>query len=151
LVGRGQTCGLGGIRGGTQRVRTHVGDGRGLPRGSGGRGSGGSVHLTSGAATDEPPADLFGDMELATSERPRPGDCVPGAAVLWSFRLEQAQHALSAVRRPRRDHPPVAFAQRLRRAHGNILAALTTRQRSVDTSLDALLSVSQERAGRSRT
>jgi hypothetical protein len=129
LVGRGQTCCLGGIRGGTQGVGSHMGDGRGLSRGPGGRDSGGSLHVTSGAATDEAPADLLGDIELATGERSRPRDCVPGAAIPWSFRLEQPQHPLRAVRRPRRDDPPVAFAQRLRRAHGSILAADTRDRR----------------------
>src|SRR3954462_5216126 len=42
LVTRGQTCCLGGIRGGTQGVRSHVGNGRALTRGSRGCGSGGS-------------------------------------------------------------------------------------------------------------
>jgi hypothetical protein len=117
LVRRGETCCLGGIRGGTQGVRSHVGNGHGLTGGSRGCGSGGSAHVTSGAATDEPPADLLGDVKLATSEGPRSGDCRARAAILWSFRLEQPQHSLSAVRRPRRDDPPVAFAQRLPRAH----------------------------------
>jgi len=117
LVRRGQTCCLGGIRGGTQGVRSHVGNGHGLTRGSGGCGSGGSPHVTSGPTTNEAPADLLGDIKLATSEGSRPGDCLAGAAILWSFGLEQPQHSLSAVRRPRRDDPPVAFAQRLPRAH----------------------------------
>jgi len=125
LVVRGQTCGRGGIHGGTQGVRSHMGNGRGLPRGSGGCRGGGSPHVTSSATTDEPPADLLGDIKLATGEGSRPGDCVPGAAILWSFRLEQPQHPLGAVRRPRRDGPPVALAQRLRRTHACILAALT--------------------------
>ncbi len=107
-------------------MRSHMGNGSGLSRGSGGCDSGGSPHVTSGAATDEPAADLLGDIKLATSEGSRPGDCVPGAAILWSLRLEQRQHPLGAVRRPRRDDPPVAFAQRLRRAHRNILAAHQT-------------------------
>jgi hypothetical protein len=88
LVGRGQTCCLDGISGGTQGVRSHVGNGRGLPRGSGGCGSGRCLHVTSGAGTDEPPADLRGDIKLTTSEGSRPRDCVPGAAILWSLRLE---------------------------------------------------------------
>jgi hypothetical protein len=108
LLGRGQTCCLAGIRGGTQSVRSHVRNGRRLPRGSGGCGRGRSPHVTSGAASDEPPADLVGDIELATSESSRPRDGVPGAAILWSLRLEQPQHPFSAVRRPRRDDSPVA-------------------------------------------
>jgi hypothetical protein len=128
LVGRGQTGCLGGIRGGTQGVRAHMGNRRRLPGGSGGCRRGRSPHVTSGAATDEPPADLLHDIKLPTSEGARPANRLPGAAILWSFRLEHPQHPLSAVRRPRRDDPPVALAQRLRRTHGNILAALTLRQ-----------------------
>ena len=134
LVGRGQTCGLGGIRGGTHGVRAHVGDGRGLSRGSGGCGSGGSRHVTRGAATDEAPADLLGDIALAPSEGSRPRDRVPRAAILWTFRFEQPQHPLGAVRRPRGNGAPVAFAQRLRRTHGKILAARSIQQSCVDTS-----------------
>ena len=88
LVGRGQRCCLRGIRGGTQGVGSHVGNRRGLPRGSGGCRGGGRPHVSGGAAADEPSADLFGDIELATGKGPRPRDCVPGAAILWSFRLE---------------------------------------------------------------
>jgi hypothetical protein len=116
-VGRGHRHGLRGVRGGAQGVRSHVGDGRGLPRGSGGSGGGRRLHVTSGATTDESPADLPGDVELATREGSRPGDRNPGPGVVWSFRLEQPEHPLGAVRRPRRHDPPVAFAQRLRRAH----------------------------------
>jgi hypothetical protein len=112
-AGRGRACRLGGIRGGTEAVRPHVRNRRGLPRGSGGCGR--EPSLTSGAATDEPPADLLGDVKLATSESSRPGDGVVGAAIVWSLRLEQPQHPLSAVRRSRRDDSPVAYAQRLRR------------------------------------
>ena len=130
LVGRGQSRGLRGVRGGAQGVRSHVGDGRGLPRASGGSGGGRSLHVTSGAAADESSADLAGDIELATRKGSRPSDCIPGAGVVWSFRLEQPQHPLGAGRGPRRDDPPVAFAQRLRRAHSEILAALTMRQRA---------------------
>jgi hypothetical protein len=127
LVGRSQSCCLRGIRGGTQGVRAHVGNGRGLPRGSGGCRSGGRPHVTSGAATTEPSADLLGDIKLATSKGSRPLDCVPRAPILWSCRLEQAEHPPSAVRRPRRDDPPIAFAQRLPRAH-------FTRERTIAAS-----------------
>ena len=126
LVGRGQGCCLGGVPGGAQGVRCHVGHGGSLPRRSGGCDSGGSPHVTSGAAADEPSADLLGDIKLATSEGSRPGDCVPGSPILRRLRLEQPQHPLSAVRRPRRDDPSVAQAQCLRRAYGDIIAPLTT-------------------------
>ena len=112
-------------------------NGRGLPRGPGVSGSGGSRHVARGAATDEPPADLPGDLELATSEGSRPGDRVPGAAVVWSFRLERPQHPLRAVRRPPGDNPPVAFAQRLRRAHRDILPTLTTGERCSERNTSA--------------
>jgi hypothetical protein len=63
-------------------VRSHVGDGRGLSRGSGGCGSCGSPHATRRSATNEPAADLLGDINFATSEGSRPGDRGPGAAIL---------------------------------------------------------------------
>jgi hypothetical protein len=150
LIGCGQSCCLGGIRGGTQGVRSHVGNGRGLARGSGGCGSGGIPHLARGSATDEPATDLLGDIELATSEDSRPGDCFPRAAILWSLRLEQPQHPLGAVRRPRRDDPPVTFAQRLRRAHSEILAGLTTRSAAVAYNGEPGDSLSQGSGGLGR-
>jgi hypothetical protein len=104
-------------RGGAQGVRSHMGNSRGLPRGSGGGRCCGSPHVTSSAATDEPPAELVGDGKLATSEGSCPGDGVPGAPIARCLRLEQRQHAFCAGRCPRRDDPSVAFAQRLRRAH----------------------------------
>jgi hypothetical protein len=138
LVRRGQTCCLGGIRGGSQGVRSHVGNGRGLTRGSRGCGSGGSAHVTTGAATDEPPADLLGDIKLATSEGPRPGDCLAGAAIPWSFRLEKPQHSLGAVGRPRRDDPPVAFAQRLaHKQHPRSAHHAVELRKHLDCPLDA--------------
>jgi hypothetical protein len=88
LFGRGKTCCLGGVGGGTQSVRSHVRNGRGLTRGSGGCGRGRILYVTCGAASDEPPADLRGDIKFATSESSRAGDGVPGAAILWSLRLE---------------------------------------------------------------
>ena len=68
-IGRGEARRLGGVRGGTERVRPHVGHRRGLSRGSGGRDRGRSVHVTRSSATGEPPANLLGDIELASSER----------------------------------------------------------------------------------
>jgi hypothetical protein len=69
-----------------------------------------SFHVTSGAPGDKSAADLFGDAKLATSEGPRPGYRVAGAAISWSFRLEQRQDPFRAVRRPRCDDAPVSFA-----------------------------------------
>ena len=117
LVGGGETSRLGGVSGDTKGVRAHVGNARGLPSGTSGRRCCGSSHVTSGAIADESTADLLGDVKLATSEGPRPGDCLTRAGVARSFRLEQGQHALCAVRRPDRDDPPVCFAQRLWRSH----------------------------------
>jgi hypothetical protein len=64
---------------------------------------------------------VFGDVTLAASEGPAPGDRITRAAVARSFRLEQSQHPFRAIRRPRRDDPPVGLTQRLRRAHDGIL------------------------------
>lgn len=124
LVGSGKTSCLGGIRRGTQGVCAHMGNSRGLPRGSGGCRCYGSVHVTSGAATDKSATDLLGDIKLTASEGSCPGDRVTGPAILWSFRLEQPQHPLCAVRCPHRDDPPIDFAQRLRRPHTPFFHAL---------------------------
>jgi hypothetical protein len=70
---------------------------------------------------DETAAGLC-DAKLATSKGPQPGDGVAGAAITWSFRFEQPQHPLCAVRRPHRNDPPVSFGQCLRRTHTQILA-----------------------------
>jgi hypothetical protein len=91
-------------------VRAHVRDGGGLAgRSSGGRRCG-SFYVTSGTFGDESVTDLFGDAKLATSESPRPGDSVTGAAVTRSFRLEQSQHPFRAIGRPRRDDSTVSLA-----------------------------------------
>jgi hypothetical protein len=68
-VGGGQSSRLGGIRGGTQRVRAHVRDACGLPGRSGGGHRCGSAHLTSGGMSDETAAGLF-DAKLATGKGP---------------------------------------------------------------------------------
>jgi hypothetical protein len=116
----GQSSRLGGIRGGTQGVRAHMRDARGLPGRSGGGHRCRSAHLTSGGVSDETAAGLS-DAKLATSKGAKPGDGVTGAAIPRSFRREQSQHPLRAVRPPHRDDPPVSFAQRLRRTHTQIL------------------------------
>jgi DNA invertase Pin-like site-specific DNA recombinase len=134
----GQTSCLGGIRGGTQGVRAHMGNACGLPCGSGGGRCRGNLHVTSSATTGKSAADLFGDAKLATSEGPRPGDRVTRAAVLRSFGLEQPQHPLCAIRCPHRDDPSVDFAQRLRRTHTCILPRVSPRA-EVPDDLDRLL------------
>jgi hypothetical protein len=73
--------------------------------------------LLCGRIADEPAPDLFSDVELAMSERPGPGDGISRAAVPGGFCLEQSQHPLRTVRGPRRDDPPIGFAQRLWRRH----------------------------------
>jgi hypothetical protein len=83
-----KTGGLGGIGGGAQRMRAHVGNSRGLAGRSGGRRCRGSFHVTGSATGDKPAADLFGNAKLATSKGPCPGDRVAGAAIPWSLRLE---------------------------------------------------------------
>jgi hypothetical protein len=88
VVGGGQSSRLGGIRGGTQGVRSHMRDACGLPGRSGGGHRCGSSHLTSGSTADETPADLPCDAQLATSKRACPSDGSTSAAIPRSFRLE---------------------------------------------------------------
>ena len=116
-VGGGEPSRLGGVRGSTQRMRAHVGNGCGLPGCLGGSGRRRSGNLTRGGASEEATPDLVRDIELATGKSPRPGDGIAGTAITWSFRFEQPQHALRAVRRPPGDDPPVSLAQCLRGAH----------------------------------
>ena len=105
-------------------VRAHVRDACGLPGRSGGGHRRGSAHLTSGGVSDDTSPRLS-DAKLATSKGPQPGESITGAAIPRSFRLEQSQHPLRAVRRPHRDDPPVSFAQRLRRTHTEILPGIS--------------------------
>ena len=70
-----------------------------------------SVEPTSGAMSYETAPDLSRDVELAAGKGACSRDGVTRAAVPGSVRLEQGQHVLRAVRRPRRDDPPVSFAQ----------------------------------------
>ena len=121
LVRGGQSSRLSGVRGSTECVRAHVRDARGLPGRSGGGYRGRSAHLTSGCVSDESPPGLR-DAKLAAGKRPKPVDGIARAAIPRSFHLEQSDHPLRAVRRPRGDDPPVGFAQRLRRPHAQILA-----------------------------
>lgn len=111
-------------------MRAHVGNGCGLPGCLGGGRRGRSANLARGRASDEPTADLFRDVEFTAGKCPRSGDGVARTAIARSFDFEQPQHALCAVRRPRGDGPPVSFTQCLRRAHPDILPALSSDQRS---------------------
>jgi hypothetical protein len=66
----GQTSRFGGVRCGTEGVRTHVRDGCGLSGRPGGGHRCGIAHLTSRGAVDETAPDLFRGTELATGEGP---------------------------------------------------------------------------------
>jgi hypothetical protein len=103
-----------------------VRNGCGLAGRSGGGHRCGSAHLARSRTGDEPAADLRCDVKLATSERACPGDRITRAAVPRSFCLEEPEHPLRAVCRPRRDDPPVSFAQRLRGTHTQILPPIST-------------------------
>jgi hypothetical protein len=102
-------------------VRAHVGHGRGLSgcaRGSCRR----SAHLSGSALTGEAAPDLLGDVELAAGEGACPRDGIPRAQIAGSFRLEDLEHPVCAIRRPCRDDPAVGFAERLWRAHTRIVS-----------------------------
>ncbi len=90
-VGGGQPSRLGSIRGGTQGVRAHMRDARGLPCRSRGGHRCRSAHLASGSMSDETPAGLS-DAKLATSKRSKPGDCIHGDGYPPELPLEQPQH-----------------------------------------------------------
>jgi hypothetical protein len=122
----GKTNCLGGIRGGTKGVRAHMGNARGLSGGASGGRCCRSSHITSRTMSNESAADFPGDVKLATSEGPRPGDRLTRAGIARSFRLEQPEHALRAVCCPHRHNPPVGFAERLRRPHSLILPSASS-------------------------
>jgi hypothetical protein len=113
----GQAGRLGGIRGGSQRVRAHMCHPSGLSGRSRRGRCRGIADLASGAALLKTAADLFGNAKLATGKGSRSGNRLSGAAIPWDFRLEQSQHPFGAVRRPSRHDPPISFAERLRRSH----------------------------------
>jgi hypothetical protein len=112
-----QASGFDGIRGGTQRVRTHVADGCGLTGGSGGGSGRGSLHLAGRDTANESAADLLGSVELSSGERASAGDGSARAVISWRFSLKESQNPLSAVGGPCGDEASVGFAQRLRRSH----------------------------------
>jgi hypothetical protein len=118
----GQPSRLGGIRGSTQRMCTHVSDARCLPHRSGGGHRSRRADIGCGAASDESPADLVSGAQLSASERTHPSDPLPGAKVMRGFRLEQHKDPLRAVCRPGRHDSAVRLAQRLRRSHLGIVS-----------------------------
>jgi hypothetical protein len=109
--------GLGGIRGGTQRVGAHMADADGLTGGSGSGCCSGRLHLISTDATDKTAADLLRRAQLSSGERPSSGDERPRPAIIWSLSLEQPENPLSAVSGPGGDKTSVGFTQRLGRHH----------------------------------
>jgi len=117
LVGCGQPGGLRGVRGGAESVSAHVRDGRCLSGRSGGSHGCGGVSLLCWDATLEAATDPLGGAHIATCECPCPGYQFTRTSIAWSGRLEDVQHVLGAVRRPRRQRPPIGFAQRLRGRH----------------------------------
>ena len=104
-----------------------VRDGRGLSRCARGRFRSGSVLLVRWYATNESETDPLRDRKLAVGESARPGDQITGSAITGSFGLEEPEYMLCAVRRPRRDDPPIGFAECLRGTHPGILAAPSAR------------------------
>jgi hypothetical protein len=92
-----------------------MGHGRGLAGRSGSGYRVGSHHLARSGSAKETAPNLPCDAELATGKGACACDRITGAAIPWSFGLEQTQHPLRTIRCPRRDDPPVSFAQRLGR------------------------------------
>ena len=127
---------LGGIRGGTQRVRGHMSDACSLPRGFRRCHRRGAAHLTSGGIPNETAADLVGYAKLTTSKGPGPSDGITGAGIPGSLRLEQSQHPLRAIRRPHRNNSSVSPAQRLRRAHTHILPGAPGQQEELELTFN---------------
>jgi hypothetical protein len=109
-------------------MRSHVWNGRGLPRRLGRRHGRRRPHVSRGGAAIETAPDLLRDLQLTAREGARASDCDTRTIVIRGRRLEQPQDALGAVRRPCRNDPSVSQAQRLRRSHSmNMPAARTPR------------------------
>lgn len=125
-IRRGETSGLRGVRGGAEGMGAHMRSGCGLSGRSSGRRGCRSAYLARRDATCEAAADSLSDVKLAACKSPRAGKQITRTAIAWSGRLEDRQHPLCAVRRPRRDGPPVGFAECLRRAHTPILSAASS-------------------------
>ena len=116
-VGRSIASGLRRVCGGTEGMSSHVRCGGGLTPCAGGRCRGRRLHVLSWDAAIEPAADPLCDAHLTAGKGSCSGYQIPQAAIARDFRLEQNQHMLCAVRGPRRDGPPVSFAECLRTAH----------------------------------
>lgn len=129
-IGSRQNGGFDGIRRGTQCMRAHVADAYGLTGGPGSRGGCGRTHLAGRHAADEAAADLLGNVQLATGERPSAGDGRARTIVSGSFGLEQHQDPLCAIGRPGGDKAPVGFAERLWRSHRPTLRSRPATSRS---------------------
>ena len=127
-VGGGKPSRLGGVRGGTEGVRAHVGNGCGLPGCFRGSRRWRSGSLACGGASGEATPDFSCDIELAAGKGLRSSDGIAGTRITRSFRFEQPQNALCAVRRPPGDDPPVGLAQCLRRAYPLILPGTPNRR-----------------------
>jgi hypothetical protein len=78
----GVAGGLGGIRGGTQRVGSHVADRGGLAGGPSRCSGSGRLDLTSTDTAHKPAADLLGGVQLSSGERASPSDESPRAAII---------------------------------------------------------------------
>ena len=122
-------AGLGRVRGRAQSVRAHLRDRRGLSGRSGGSGRC-RAHITCGATSNEPAANLFCDVELAAAKSPRSDDGVPWPAIAWSFSVEQPERSFRAVSRPYSNDSSFGLAQCLRRTHIESLPSLPRLQRA---------------------
>lgn len=107
------------VGGGTEGVRSHMRDRCSLRCCSGGRRCS-TRDIPSSGTSDEAATNLLGGRELTTRKRTRPRDRITRTLVFRCFRLEQSQHSIRTIRRPRGDDPSISFAQRLRRSHGTL-------------------------------
>jgi hypothetical protein len=94
-------------------MSSHVSDTGGLCCRTGSRYSGGRRHCVRGTTSDKAPANLFGGTELATCKCACPSDRISWAVIMRSLSFEQAHDVIGAVRRPRRNHATIGFAQSL--------------------------------------
>jgi hypothetical protein len=122
-VSSAEACRHGGMSSRTKSMRSHMSNGCGLPGCSGGADGRMRPHVTGGITAPEPMPDRVGNIQLTTREGPRASDCGTRTAVLRGLRLKQPQHALGAVRCPRRNELSVNQAQRLRRRHRRKMSA----------------------------
>lgn len=113
----GKAGGFRGVSGGTECVGTHVSGGRGLPGRSCDRHRRRRELLAGWDSAYEAAAYLTGDVSFAVGELPCSGDQGVRASIPWCFLFEDFQHVFCAVRRPRRDGPPVRFGEGLWGAH----------------------------------